>query len=77
MTGTTTATAVVFRGWGNEADRVAKALTAAGIESELAETFVPAIIGGALLVCEVLVQQSDSAAAFRTVALIAGGRKHI
>lgn len=67
--------ALVFRGPGDESDRVAKALTAAGVEFELVEMLVPAILGASIIVCEVGVAEADWAAANRAIAQIAGKGK--
>lgn len=69
--------ALAFRGWASEADEVVKALTAAGIVTEIMETAVPALIGGVLMVSEVFVRVADLAPALRTVAPIVRGQKPI
>ena len=67
MNRTSSGRALVFRGWGSDADHVVKVLNDAGIPNECVRTPVPAIIGGHLLVCEVFVGAADLAAAERAV----------
>jgi hypothetical protein len=66
--------ALAFRGWRAETDEVVEALRVAGITPEVVETTVPAIIGGALLVCESYVQARNLQSALRIVAPIV--RRH-
>jgi hypothetical protein len=62
----TSTSALVFRGWGREADDVVDALTGADIRPELVDTLVPGIMGG-FEVREVFVRPMDLAAARRII----------
>jgi hypothetical protein len=59
--------AIVFRGWGDEADNVRVALTTAGVLSDAEETMIPSILGGVLIVSEVFVDVTDLTAARQVI----------
>ena len=70
--------ALVFRGWGYEADCVLRQLAEAGIGSELKESFVPAADGGGgVLVCEVFVHVDELENARRAIAPLLSKRTFI
>lgn len=70
--------ALVFRGWGYEADRIVEILAAAGISGELKDGFVPVVDGiGAVVVCEVFVPIAKLSSAKRAIAPFLSKRSSI